>query len=179
MLPPLIILDRDGVINEDSESFIKSPDEFTPIPGSLEAIAKLKKSGAIVAIATNQSGLARGLFTTTILQQMHQKLATLLAKQNAKIDYVAICPHGPNDHCNCRKPKPGLLTEICQKFNITPQSAIFIGDSFRDYEAAKTINMPFALVLSGKGSKTLAEHPLLQQEVSIYQDLEAFTKQIL
>lgn len=179
MLPPLIILDRDGVINEDSENFIKSPDEFIPIPGSLEAIAKLKKSGAIIAIATNQSGLARGLFKAATLQKMHQKLTALLAKQNTEIDHIAICPHGPDDHCNCRKPKPGLLIEICQKFNIAPHSAIFIGDSFRDYEAAKAINMPFALVLSGKGSKTLAEHPALQKKTNVYQDLETFANQKL
>lgn len=167
----LIILDRDGVINEDSDAFIKSPDEFIPISQSLEAITQFKQQGLMVAIASNQSGIARGLFSLDTLNAMHAKLTKLLAEKSARIDYIAICPHGTDDHCNCRKPKPGLLIEICKALKIDTKDALFIGDSYRDYEAARALNMPFALVKTGKGTKTLAKHPELGALVPVYDDL--------
>lgn len=173
MLLRAIILDRDGVINEDSDEFIKSVAEFRPISGSLDAIAAFKKRGLIVAIASNQSGLARGLFSLQTLDAMHAYLHKLLAEKGTQLDYIAICQHGPDDHCACRKPKPGLLIEICQHLNLKPEECLFVGDSFRDYEAAKAINMPFILVKTGKGMRTLEKHTELAQEISIYKDLQA------
>ena len=114
---PLIILDRDGVINEDSDAFIKSPQEFIPLPGSLEAIARLNAAGYRVAVATNQSGIARGLFDRATLDAMHQKLDTLLAAVGGHIDALVYCPHAPDAGCDCRKPRPGLLQQIARKFD--------------------------------------------------------------
>lgn len=168
--PRLIILDRDGVINEDSPHFIKSPAEFVPIPGSFDAIAQLKAQGLLVAVATNQSGLARGLFTKATLQAIHHKLPPL--------DYLAYCPHGPEDHCDCRKPKPGLLLTICQALKIDIADALFVGDSFRDYEAAHAINMRFALVLTGKGNETLQTHPEIFNKTNAYKDLNDLTQHL-
>lgn len=177
MSTQLIILDRDGVINEDSPLFIKTVDEFIPIDGSIKAIAKIKKRGLLVAIASNQSGIARGLFTRETLNDMHAKLTQLLRQENAILDYLAICPHGPDEGCSCRKPKPGLLHEICQALHIKPEEAIFVGDSFRDYEAAHAINMPFALVLTGKGEEALTKHAELRK-VPIYKNLANFANHL-
>ncbi len=170
-MPQLIILDRDGVINEDRDDFVKSVSEFMPIPGSIDAIASLHKAGYRVAMATNQSGVARGLFTQDTLNAMHEKLNTLLEAKGGKINYLALCPHGPDDDCACRKPKPGLLTEICNALHIAPEYALFIGDSFRDYEAAQALGMPFALVKTGKGLRTLAAYPKLKDEIPVYPSL--------
>lgn len=133
----LILLDRDGVINYDSDAFIKSPDEWRAIPGSLEAIALLNKADIKVAIASNQSGLARGYFTEETLQKIHQKMLNALKQQGGHIDKIFYCPHGPNDNCDCRKPKPGMLLQAFQYFNIHPEEACFVGDSQRDIDAAK------------------------------------------
>lgn len=175
----LIILDRDGVINKDRDDYVKSPEEFLPLPGSLEAITALKKSGYLVAIATNQSGLARGYFTEAILKAMHEKLNALLAEKQCVIDYIAICPHGPSDECSCRKPKPGMLNEICQALNTHPGEALFIGDSIRDYQAAIAATMPFSLVLTGKGLNTLNAHPHLKDQISYYSDLAACAESLI
>lgn len=172
-----IILDRDGVINEDSDEFVKSVAEFKLIPGSLKAIARFKQKGLAIAVASNQSGIARGLFSLETLNAMHAKLSMLLKAENTALDYIAICPHGPNDTCLCRKPKPGLLLEICQALKLKPAECLFVGDSFRDYEAAQAINMAFALVKTGKGLRTLEKHPELVLKVSIYQDLHDFSQQ--
>lgn len=134
----LILLDRDGVINYDSDDFIKSPDEWHAIPGSLEAIALLNKAGIKVAIASNQSGLARGYFTEETLQKIHQKMLNELKQYNGHIDKIFYCPHGPNDNCECRKPKPGMLLQAFKYFNVKPEEACFAGDSQRDIDAAKT-----------------------------------------
>lgn len=133
----LVILDRDGVINYDSPDFIKSPDEWRAIPGSLEAIALLNKAGINVAIASNQSGLARGYFTEETLQKIHQKMLDELKQYGGHIDKIFYCPHGPDDDCSCRKPNPGMLLAAFQYFNIEPDEACFVGDSQRDIEAAK------------------------------------------
>ena len=150
----LIVLDRDGVINEDSDDYIKSPEEFVPIPGSLEAISKLNKAGYTVVVATNQSGLARGYFDQNTLDKMHHKLFTLLKAAGGKISRIYVCPHGPDDHCDCRKPEPGLLVQILADYDVKAEDVIAIGDSLRDLQAAMSVNMIPMLVRTGKGSKT-------------------------
>ncbi|MBN2690221.1 MAG: D-glycero-beta-D-manno-heptose 1,7-bisphosphate 7-phosphatase [Gammaproteobacteria bacterium] len=167
----LVILDRDGVINFDSEKFIKTPEEFIPIPGSLEAIAKLNKSNIKVVVATNQSGIGRKLFSLETLQKIHQKLITELAKINGHIDEVIFCPHHPHDKCNCRKPKTGMLDELYIKYKIPKNETVLIGDSWRDIEAAKKFGCNAILVLTGKGQKTLAEHKSELKNIPIFETL--------
>lgn len=184
----LIILDRDGVINNDSPDFIKSPEEWIPIPGSLEAIAKLNQAGYQVVIATNQSGLARGLFDLNTLQRIHQKMHEHLAILNAHIEAIFFCPHGPDDHCECRKPKPGLLYQIAERFNIDLKNEDLssatakipaIGDSLRDLQAAKVAHCKPILVLTGNGQKTLNTLPENLKDIEIYNNLLDFTDTFL
>lgn len=150
------MLDRDGVINEDSDDYIKSPQEFIPIEGSLEAISRLNRAGYKVVVATNQSGLARGYFTEETLQQMHEKLASLLTKEGGKIDKIYLCPHSPDDNCDCRKPKPGLLKQILDENPVNPAEVVLIGDSLKDLQVAQAVNMIPMLVRTGKGERTVA-----------------------
>ena len=166
----LIILDRDGVINEDSDSYIKSVDEFIPLPGSLEAIARLKQAGYTVAIATNQSGIARGYYDEATLAAMHDKLSRLLDEQGGEIDYIAYCPHGPDDHCDCRKPLTGLLNEIGSHFNVALTNVPIIGDSLRDIQAARSVGANPILVKTGKGERTLANQDQLD-DIAVFSDL--------
>ena len=154
MMQSLIILDRDGVINEDSDEYIKSPDEFIPIAGSLGAIAKLNRAGYTIVVATNQSGIARGYFDEATLHAMHEKLRALLAVEGGRIDRIYYCPHGPDNHCDCRKPKPGLLQQILKDYPVDPADAIAIGDSLRDLQAAQAVGISSLLVRTGKGKKT-------------------------
>ena len=176
----LIILDRDGVINHDSDDYIKSPDEWQPIDGSLEAIARLNHAGYTVAIASNQSGLARGYFDIEVLAAMHKKMDELLAKMGGRIDAVFYCPHGPDDACHCRKPKPGMLLDIGQRFNVPLKQAIFIGDSIADITAANNANAQAVLVRTGKGIKA---EKILQSEnkssIPVYDDLASAVTAIL
>ena len=153
----LIILDRDGVINYDSDRFIKSPDEWRPIPGSLEAIARLNQAGFRVVVATNQSGLGRGLFDTAAMIAIHDKLYRALAQVGGRLDAIFFCPHPADAGCDCRKPKPGLLTEIGQRFGVELTGVPCVGDSLRDLQAAEAVGAQPILVLSGKGEKTLRE----------------------
>ena len=150
----LIILDRDGVINEDSDDYIKSPEEYVPIPGSLEAISLLNKAGFTVVVATNQSGIARGYFDEDTLEKMHDKLSTLLAKKGGKIERIYVCPHGPDDNCECRKPKTGLFLNILKDYAVEPRKVTVIGDSLKDLQVARAVNMVPILVRTGKGSAT-------------------------
>ena len=151
----LIILDRDGVINHDSDDYIKSPEEWIPIKGSLEAIYLLNKAGYKIAIATNQSGIARGYYSVDVLESMHEKMRTLLAEIGGEIDFISYCPHGPDDGCSCRKPKPGMLLDIAKAFSVEPESIVFIGDSASDMEAAQAAKMKFIIVKTGKGERTI------------------------
>lgn len=151
----LVILDRDGVINEDSDNFIKSVDEWVPLPGSLEAIARLKGAGFAVALATNQSGVARGLFSLAELKAMHGKLADLLGELGATVDAIEFCPHGPDEGCDCRKPLPGMYQRIAARFHVDLAGVPVIGDSLRDLEAAKTVEAQPMLVKTGKGERTI------------------------
>ena len=176
----LIILDRDGVINEDSDAYIKSPEEFIPLPGSLEAIARLKQAGYTIAVATNQSGIARGYYDETTLAAMHEKLAQLLDQLGGGIDYIAYCPHGPDNHCACRKPLPGLLHEISQHFKIDLTEVPMIGDSLRDIQAARSVGGRPILVKTGKGERTLASTDVaVLEDVPVYANLAAAVEAIL
>ncbi len=167
----VIILDRDGVINKDSDDYIKSVEEWTPIPGSLEAIARLCHSGYKVAIATNQSGLSRGLFTIQALNEIHHKLHRSLDRLGCHIDAIVYCPHGPDDHCQCRKPKPGMLQQIGDLFAIDLSTVFFVGDSLRDVISAQAVNAIPILVRTGKGERTLASHPELNTEIPVFDNL--------
>lgn len=174
----MIILDRDGVINYDREDFVKSPEEWIPIPNSLEAIAKLNQAGFKVVVATNQSGIARGLFDINALNAIHQKMSDCLSLVGGFIDRIYFCPHHPQDDCPCRKPKPGMLKQIAQdyKINLT-QEAISVGDSWRDIQAAQAMSCSAVLVKTGNGEKTLQEQSVGQ--IQIFDDLASFVHSCL
>ena len=154
-----VLLDRDGVINEDSDDFIKSPDEWLAIPGSLEAIALLHQRGLQVVVITNQSGIARGLLDIETLDKIHAKMHRMVEQQGGRISKVYYCPHGPKDNCDCRKPKPGLLKQFAENYNIELVGIPFIGDSYRDIQAGLAVGAQPILVKTGKGLQTLASHP--------------------
>jgi D-glycero-D-manno-heptose 1,7-bisphosphate phosphatase len=151
----LIILDRDGVINEDADDYIKSAAEWHPLPGSLEAIARLNQQGYRVAVATNQAGLARGLFDMQALNAIHQKLHLSAQTVGAHVNAIFFCPHAPEDFCDCRKPRPGMLRAIGQRFDIQLTGVPFVGDSLRDLQAAFEVGCTPYLVRTGKGKRTL------------------------
>ncbi len=153
---PLIILDRDGVINQDSDDFIKSPAEWQPIDGSLEAIARLNYAGYRVVVITNQSGVARGLLDVETLTRIHNKMRRMLAQAGGKIEAILFCPHGPDDDCDCRKPKSGNFDSLAKRLRINLDGVPAIGDSLRDIQAAKAAGAKPILVRTGKGEKTLA-----------------------
>jgi D-glycero-D-manno-heptose 1,7-bisphosphate phosphatase len=155
----LVILDRDGVINQDSDNYIKSPEEWIPLPGSLQAIARLNNAGYKVAVATNQSGIARGLYDLATLEAMHEKFRRLLNAEGGQVDMMTFCPHGPGDICDCRKPKPGMYQQIAKQFNTGLSNVPVIGDSARDLEAAISVGALPILVRTGKGERTLAKEP--------------------
>lgn len=154
-----VLVDRDGVINHDSDGYIKSPEEWRPIEGSLEAIALLNRHGYKVAVITNQSGLARGLFDRAMLDKIHAKMHGLVAEQGGEIDSVYVCPHGPDDNCACRKPKPGLLDLFAAEKKVSLQGMPFIGDALRDVQTAQAVGASPILVKTGKGKKTLTDNP--------------------
>ena len=168
----LIVIDRDGVINEDSDDYIKSPDEWVPVPGSLEAIVRLNRAGFIVTVATNQSGLSRGYFDLKTLSAIHRKMESMLFEQGGRVDAVFYCPHGPKDNCECRKPKPGLLNDIGYRFQVNMSSVMFIGDTISDIKAAKAAKAKPVLVRTGKGKNT---EQLLEEnsfnDVPVYENL--------
>ena len=153
----LIVLDRDGTINHDSDQFIKSPDEWRPIPGSLEAIARLNHAGYRVVVATNQSDIGRGLFDMATLNAIHDKMHRALSHVGGRIDAIFYCPHTADATCDCRKPKPGLLREAGRRFNADMQGLPVIGDGLRDLQAAESVGSQPMLVLTGKGERTLRE----------------------
>jgi D-glycero-D-manno-heptose 1,7-bisphosphate phosphatase len=174
----LVILDRDGVINVDSDAYIKSPDEWIPIPGSLEAIARLNQAGYRIAVATNQSGIGRGLFDMAALNAMHMKMHRLAAAVGGRIDAVFFCPHTAQDHCDCRKPQPGMLKMIAERFEVDPEQTAVVGDSLRDLQAGAALGFPTHLVRTGKGEKTLAAGDL-PEGTQIHDDLRAFALDFL
>ena len=153
----LIVLDRDGVINYDSDQFIKSPDEWIAIPGSLEAIARLNHAGYRVVVATNQSGIGRGLFDIGALNAIHNKMHRALAIAGGRIDAVFFCPHSGDSQCECRKPRAGMLREIGSRFGVDLTGVPVLGDSLRDLQAAEVVGAQPMLMLTGKGEKTLRD----------------------
>ncbi|MFK4753969.1 D-glycero-beta-D-manno-heptose 1,7-bisphosphate 7-phosphatase [Oceanobacter antarcticus] len=177
----LIILDRDGVLNQDSDAYVKSAAEWIPIPGSARAVARLCQAGYQVAVATNQSGLARGYFSQHDLDAMHAKMTALVEAEGGKIAHIAWCPHGPDDHCLCRKPLPGLIHQIEQALGISARGAIMVGDSIRDLEAGIAAGCTPILLRTGKGRAAegkLATDSSLQA-VTVFNDLEAWVNQLL
>lgn len=179
----LIILDRDGTINVDRDDFVKSPEEWEPLPGALEAIARLNHGGWHVVVATNQSGLGRGLFDMVTLNAMHAKMMQLLAREGGRIDAVFFCPHAPDEHCTCRKPLPGLIEQIAHRYGLPPAQMPMVGDSLRDLQAAGAAGCPPHLVLTGKSAGL--NGPLLDQLVGqvpgtlVHEDLGAFADFVL
>lgn len=173
----LIILDRDGVINHDSEQFIKSPDEWKPIPGSLEAIARLNQWGWRVVVATNQSGIGRGLFGMDVLNAIHEKMVKSLAQVGGRLDAIFYCPHAADSTCECRKPKPGLFLQIAERFNVDLVGTPCVGDSLRDLQAGVAVGCKPYLVLTGKGRKT-CEDPALPPQTVIHADLAAVVAEL-
>ncbi len=175
---PLVILDRDGVINRDSDNYIRTVDEFVPLPGSLDAIARLSKAGYQVAIATNQSGIARGYYDLATLEAMHENLRAELDLLGGTISHIAFCPHGPDDACDCRKPKPGLYIQISQQLNENLGDVPVIGDSLRDLQAAQQVDARPILVRTGKGERTIAKGEGLDG-IPVYDDLAAAVDALL
>lgn len=174
----LVILDRDGVINKDSDDYIKSVDEFIPYPDSLDAIARLNRAGYAIAVATNQSGIGRGYYDENTLAAMHKKLAQLLAERGGHIDYIAWCPHRPDENCDCRKPRPGLLQQIARHFGTDLKGVTLVGDSPGDIEAAHAVGARPVLVKTGKGERTLARNQGLDG-VPVYPCLSVFVDDFL
>ena len=166
-----VVLDRDGVINQDSDAYIKTVDEWLPIEGSLEAIARLTKAGVKVAVATNQSGIGRGYYSEQTLHDMHRKMSTLLAELGGKVNLIVYCPHEPSADCDCRKPADGLIRQI-EAVAGDLAGAWMIGDSLRDLEAGLSRGLTPVLVKTGKGEKTLAEKAL-PQDALVFSDLAA------
>ena len=174
----LVILDRDGVINFDSDQYIKSVDEWKPIPGSLQAIARLNHAGYRVVVATNQSGIGRGLFEMDTLNAIHEKMHKATALVGGRIDAVFFCPHTNTDNCECRKPKPGMLRQIAGRFNVDLTGVPAVGDSLRDLQAAAAVGARPLLVRTGKGVKTAAL-PDLPPGTLVFADLAAAVQHIL
>ena len=168
----LVILDRDGVINQDSDKFIKSPEEWKPIPGSLEAIARLSQADYRVVVATNQSGVGRGLFDMAMLNAIHDRMTRAVTLAGGRIDAIFFCPHAAEANCDCRKPKSGMIEEIAARYNMSLEGVPAIGDSLRDLEATARLGAQPILVLTGKGTKTRAKGGLPPGTL-IYPDLAA------
>ncbi|NLY13963.1 MAG: D-glycero-beta-D-manno-heptose 1,7-bisphosphate 7-phosphatase [Gammaproteobacteria bacterium] len=173
----LIVLDRDGVINYDSDDYIKTVDEWIALPGALQAIARLSRAGWTVAVATNQSGLARGYYSVPVLESMHQVLRDAVQQHGGSVGLIAYCPHGPDDGCQCRKPLPGLLEQIAQHYQTTLEGVWFVGDSLRDLEAAVAVNAQPVLVCTGKGEQTRTQ--AMPDNTLIFADLSAVADQLL
>jgi D-glycero-D-manno-heptose 1,7-bisphosphate phosphatase len=179
----LIILDRDGTINEDRDDFVKTPDEWVPIPGALEAIARLNHAGWHTVVATNQSGLGRGTFDMATLNAMHTKMNQLLAKQGGRIDAVFFCPHVPEELCHCRKPMPGLFEQIGERFGVALHDVPVVGDSLRDLQAGAAVGCRPHLVRTGKsaGMKAAQIGALCAQVpgTRVHADLAAFAEHMV
>jgi D-glycero-D-manno-heptose 1,7-bisphosphate phosphatase len=169
----LVILDRDGVINQDSSAFVKSADEWLPLDGSIAAIATLHRAGFTIAVASNQSGLARRLFGRNALLSMHRKMRRLVEDAGGRVDRIVVCPHGPDDGCDCRKPQPGLLRKLARYYGIGLRGVPAIGDSERDLAAARTVGARPILVRTGNGRRTEAGLTGALGSVEVFDDLAA------
>lgn len=174
--PRLVILDRDGVINRDSPDFVKNAAEWQPLPGSLEALGVLTRAGCTVCVASNQSGLGRGLFSREALYGMHRKLRRLAAARGGRIARIVFCPHRPEENCDCRKPEPGLLLRLAAMFGVELEGVPVVGDSLRDIEAAAAAGARPVLVLTGNGRKTQKALARAGRPVETYENLLAFAR---
>jgi len=173
----LLLLDRDGVINQDSDGYIRSLDEWIPLPGAIDALARLSKTGWTLAIATNQSGIARGYYSVDCMQAIHAKLRELVAAKGGQLGLIAHCPHGPNEGCDCRKPKPGMLLALAKHYQVSPSGLWFVGDSASDLAAAVAVGCQPVLVKTGKGERTLqGDLPL---GTLVFEDLAAVAKHLI
>lgn len=172
----LVILDRDGTINEDRDDYVKTPEEWTPLPGALEAIARLNHAGWHAVIASNQSGLGRGLFDVSTLNAMHAKMHKMLAAVGGRVDAVFYCPHAPNEGCRCRKPQPGLFEQIGERYGLDLRGVPMVGDTARDVLAGVAAGCEPHLVLTGKGAtyrgRSLPD--AFPKEMRVHADLAAF-----
>ena len=185
----LIILDRDGVINQDSPDFIKSPEEWIPIDGSLEAIGRLSQAGYEVVILTNQSGIGRGLISPDMLSQIHVRMLDYIQQHGGKIQIILFCPHHPDEECTCRKPKTGLYKELTKRLNIDLAGTYSVGDSLRDLIAAKSAGASPILVKTGNGRKTVKElknsqanknkQQLSLDDINVFESLAKFVDALL
>ena len=173
----LIVLDRDGVINYDSDAYIKTVAEWIALPGALDAIARLSRAGWTVAVATNQSGLARGYYSVPTLESMHQVLRDAVQQRGGHLGLITSCPHGPNDACTCRKPLPGLLEQIAEHYHTDLDGVWFVGDSLRDLQAAVAVKAQPVLVCTGKGAETARN--TLPESTLIFADLSAVADHLL
>ena len=172
----LIILDRDGVVNFDSPDYIKSPDEWVPIPGSLEAIARLHRHGFRIYVATNQAGIARGILTEADLDAIHEKMLSAVKSAGGHISGIQYCPHHPDEHCPCRKPAPGMLFQIQRTAGVSIKGRPYVGDSLADIRAAEAAGCEPVLVLTGNGEDTAR----LQHHASaVFDDLHAFADHMI
>jgi D-glycero-D-manno-heptose 1,7-bisphosphate phosphatase len=182
-VPKLVILDRDGTLNVDREDFVKSPDEWEPLPGALEAVARLNQEGWHVVLATNQPGIGRGLIDMTSLNAIHARMNTELARLGGRIDAVFFCPHAPEDGCDCRKPQPGLIVQIGERFGIDLARVPAVGDSLRDLQATRSAGAQPHLVLTGKAAALGAgEVEQMRQQIpglQVHKDLAAFVDALL
>lgn len=174
----MVILDRDGVVNHLMEDDVTTVDGWDPISGSIEAISRLKKAGYLVTMASNHTGIARGLYTEDELRAMHDKMQALLATRGASIDGIFYCPHGPRDNCICRKPKPGLLFQIARKFDIDLSQTPLVGDDISDIQAAKMASARPVLVRTGKGEYVMQHFPEAL-DVPVFDDLAHFVRDLL
>lgn len=175
----LVILDRDGVINEDSDEYVKSLEEWHPYPDAITAIARLNRAGWQVAIATNQSGIARGYYDVATLDAIHAELKRRVGDAGGEIAYIAYCPHGPDDRCDCRKPRPGLLVQIREALGMENlEGCWMVGDSLRDLQAGERLGCRSVLVRTGKGGRTEAHREGLEK-AKIFDDLDAFVNWLL
>ncbi|RNF51670.1 D-glycero-beta-D-manno-heptose 1,7-bisphosphate 7-phosphatase [Marinomonas hwangdonensis] len=174
-IKPIILLDRDGVINQDSDAYVKTLDEWQPLPGSIKSIAALSKAGFQVFVVTNQSGIARGYYSETTLHAMHDKMTQLVEAEGGRISGIQYCPHGPEDECHCRKPKSGMIEAIEAELDLSFEHypAIMVGDSLRDLQAGKARGCSPVLVLTGKGRET--QYKAIDFPFEVFTDLAAFT----
>lgn len=175
----LVILDRDGVINHDSDAFVKSPSEWQPIEGSIEAIADLSNAGFTVAVATNQSGVGRKLIDMPTLEAIHRKMRQAVTDAGGDLGRIVFCPHHPDDNCDCRKPSPGLFNRLARQYGVPINGVPMVGDSERDIAAAKAVSGRPILVLTGNGQNTAAVLARKNEEVETYPDLQAAAKQLI
>lgn len=176
---PIIILDRDGVINQDSDAYVKAVDEWIPLPGSIKAVAALSKAGFKIFVATNQSGIGRGYYDEATLAAMHEKMLNLIHAEGGSVEGIQYCPHRPDDQCHCRKPKSGMIEAIEERLGMdfTQQPAIMVGDSLRDLQAGRARGCAPVLVLTGNGRDT--QYKDIDFNFDVYTDLAAFAVAII